>query len=158
MVLFLQLLQVTYCISLGNTNRGNFELFAAVGGVKGSGVPLAYCFIQTSADADRGAKEVVLKRFCDQLKRRGVDPEYTLSDKDWAEINAMRAVWPNAKHQLCFWHALRAIKKRLCNSSERPGDYDYLEAQKEFAFVSSIFVPLAKQDLLNKVCIQHGCW
>lgn len=114
-------------------------------------MPLAYCFVQTNAEADKGAKELVLRRFCDQLKRRGVNPEFTLSDKDWSEINAMRAVWPDAKHQLCFWHALRAIKKRLCNSSERPGDYDWLEAQKEFAFVSSIFVPLAKQDLLHVV-------
>ncbi len=138
-------------VCVGNTNKSNFELFAAVGGAKGSGVPLAYCYIQTSPKADKGAKELILKRFCNQLKRRGVNPEFTLSDKDWSEINAMRAVWPDAKHQLCFWHALRAIKKRLCNSSERPGDYDWMEANKEFAFVSSIFVPLAKQDLLHKV-------
>jgi hypothetical protein len=53
-------------------------------------------------EAAMGSKQLVLERFLDQLKKRGVKPKFTLSDKDWSEINAMREVWPNAKHQLCF--------------------------------------------------------
>lgn len=120
---------------------------------------MAYCLVQTSPDADRGAKELVLRRFCDQLKRRGVNPEFTLSDKDWAEINAMRAVWPNAKHQLCFWHALRAVKQRLCKASEMPGDYDWNEPHREFSFVNPLFVPVAKQQFPHQVKhhdVQHN--
>jgi hypothetical protein len=37
----------------------------------------------------------------------------TLTDKDWAEINACLAEYPDAKHQLCFWHVLRAATLAL---------------------------------------------
>ena len=79
------------------------------------------------------------------MKRLGVDPEYTLTDKDWSEINAMRIVWPSAKHQLCFWHALRALKQRLAKLAERPGAYNAEEAHKEFEFIDPTFVPVAQQ-------------
>ncbi len=79
-------------------------------------------------------------------------PEFTLSDKNWSEIEAMRETWPDAQHQLCFWHALRALKQRLAKKSETPGPYDPAEAQREFSFITSIFVPLAQQGLLDKVC------
>ena len=62
-------------------------------GAKGSGIPLAYCMVQMSDQAGKGAKEATLKSFFEQLRKLGVNPEYTLSDKDWSEINAMRAVW-----------------------------------------------------------------
>jgi hypothetical protein len=106
-----------------------------------------------SPEAHVGAKQLILTRFLNKLKKRGVSPEFTLSDKDWSEINAMRETWPDAKHQLCFWHALRAIKQRLCKNSETPGSYDWLEVKKEFSFVSSIFVPCAEQDILHLVRI-----
>lgn len=80
--------------TLDGTNSSNCELFAAVAGAKGSGIPLAYCLIQTKAEAEHGAKEAVLTDFLTRLKERNVNPEFTLSDKDWSEINAMRAVWP----------------------------------------------------------------
>ena len=102
-----------FVIDVGNTNGGNFELFSAVADVKGSGIPLAFLLIRTSKEARSGAKQAVLEQFLGQLKARGVQPEFTLTDKDWSEINAMRATWPEAKHQLCFWHALRALKQRL---------------------------------------------
>lgn len=130
---------------LGGTNRANFELFAAVAGIHGSGIPLAYCLIQTSPEADKGAKEAVLTGFCQHLCSAGVKPEFTLTDKDFSEINAMHAVWPSAKHQLCFWHALRAVKPRLAKNKDTPGPYNPEEAQAEFSFISSNFVPLMQQ-------------
>jgi hypothetical protein len=79
---------------------------------------------------------------------------FTLTDKDMSEINAFLAKFPNAKHQLCFWHCLRAIKTRLSILRRRPKFYDVLEAKKEFAFVDVSFVPLAQQKEPSKqVCI-----
>ena len=72
-----------------------------------------------------------------ELKRLGVNPEYTLSDKDWSEINAFRAVWPKAKHQLCFWHALRAVKQQLAKNKDTPAPYDPEEAQRQFSFINT---------------------
>ncbi|KAI0074399.1 hypothetical protein K474DRAFT_1601490 [Panus rudis PR-1116 ss-1] len=132
--------------STWNTNGGNYELFAAVADVEGSGIPLAFLFIQTTKDAASGAKEKVLTRFLTALKELGVEPEYTLSDKDWSEINAMRTVWPKAKHQLCFWHALRTVKQRLAKTRERPGPYNGVEACEEFSFIDATFLPRAQCD------------
>lgn len=129
----------------GNTNGGNFELFSAVADAEGSGIPLAFLLMRTSKEAASGAKEAVLKQFLRALKSRGVNPEFTLSDKDWSEINAMRATWPNAKHQLCFWHALRALKQRLSKTKDTPAVYDAVSAKREFDFIDTSFVPAAQQ-------------
>ena len=130
---------------LGNTNGANFELFAAVAAAEGSGIPLAFLLIQTSKEAPSGAKEAVLTSILLELKDRGVLPEFTLSDKDWSEINAMRAVWPHAKHQLCFWHALQALKQHLSKTKDAPGSYNVEEAQREFSYISSDFLPIAQR-------------
>ena len=95
---------------------------------------MAFCYIQTNKnDPDRaGSKQKVLESFLYKLKARGIHPEYVLTDKDWSEINAMGAVWPWAKHQLCFWHALRALQQRLANRSTSfgtgPGSHDVHQA------------------------------
>ena len=149
----LAILRIKHNTFLVGTNNSNCELFAAVAGAYGSGIPLAYCFVQTSKEAGRGAKKAILKSFLGELRKLGVMPEYTLSDKDWSEIEAMMETWPEAKHQLCFWHALRALKQRLSKRTETPAHYDPTEVQREFSFVTSIFVPLAQQGLLNQVCI-----
>lgn len=97
--------------------------------------------MSTSSDAEKGAKQRVLERFLTELKRLGVRPEFTLSDKDFSEINAMGNTWPNAKHQLCFWHVLRALKQRLAKNKDSPAPYDVHAAQKEFNYIRSDFVP-----------------
>ncbi|KAI9057367.1 hypothetical protein FKP32DRAFT_1689206 [Trametes sanguinea] len=132
--------------STWNTNGGNFELFAAVADADGAGIPLAFLFIATSKKADAGAKQAVLERFLSELKLLGVNPEFTLSDKDWSEINAMRMTWGSAKHQLCFWHALRAVKQRLSKNKATPAPYDSREAHRSFDFIDPTFVPLGQQD------------
>ncbi|KAI0338852.1 hypothetical protein BDW22DRAFT_1337423, partial [Trametopsis cervina] len=131
------------------TNGANFELFSAVGGAAGSGIPLAFCYIQTSNEAAPGAKEAVLTSFLYKLKKLGVNPEYTLTDKDWSEINAMHKVWPLAKHQLCFWHALRALKQRLSKNKEVPSLYNVEAARREFTYIKTSFVPVMQQNPIN---------
>ncbi|KAI0324630.1 hypothetical protein GY45DRAFT_1262496, partial [Cubamyces sp. BRFM 1775] len=129
-----------------NTNGGNFELFAAVADADGCGIPLGFLFLLTTKDAAAGAKQKVLTRFLGGLKELGVQPEFTLTDKDWSEINAMAATWPDAKPQLCIWHALRAQKKRLCKNKDTPAPYDVHAARREFEFIDVNFVPISQQD------------
>lgn len=73
-----------------------------------------------------------------------MQPIATLSDKDWSEINAFCKVFPQAKHQLCFWHCLDAIKKRLAILRRRPAYYDVDQAIHEFEFIDKNFVPIAQ--------------
>lgn len=115
-----------------------------MGEAYGSGLPLAYIAIQSNSHTP-GAKEKLLRQLLlslrDQWKIRA---KITLTDKDFGEINAMRSVWPKAKHQLCFWHALRAAKKCLAILRRMPGPYNVDAAHSEFHWISMEFLPVAQ--------------
>ena len=88
----------------------------------------------------------MLERFLAELKALGVNPKFTLSDKDWSEINALHNNWPKSKQQLCFWHGLRAVKGRLSKNKDTPGPYNVEEAINEFSFIDRSFVPVGQID------------
>ncbi|EGO04979.1 hypothetical protein SERLA73DRAFT_44838 [Serpula lacrymans var. lacrymans S7.3] len=130
--------------STWNTNGTQFELYAALGKVYGSGLPLGYILIQSNG-SKLGGKEKLLCQFLKCLKNNwDLQILITLSDKDWTEINALRAEFPEAKHQLCFWHALRAIKQRLAILRCMPAFYDANIAHLKFHWIDQNFVPLAQ--------------
>jgi len=60
-----------------------------VADIKGEGLPLSFLFIKKDNTAVEGTKQNVLVKWFQALKVLGIDPEFTLSDKDDAEINAM---------------------------------------------------------------------
>jgi hypothetical protein len=72
----------------------------------------------------------------------------SVSDKDFSEIAAMRRVFPEATHQICYWHALRAVKQRLGVLRRQPAPYDAAKAHGEFDFIDQTFVPIGQ---LNKL-------
>ncbi|KAG6848015.1 hypothetical protein H0H93_004170 [Arthromyces matolae] len=136
--------------SAWNTNKSNFEVFALLGELYGSGCPLGYLLIKSDENAVEGGKERFITQFLRHFKTIGdLQPIATLTDKDFSEINAFRSVFPDAKHQLCFWHCLRAIKTRLAILRRRPKDYDVLEAIKEFPYISRSFVPIGQSKETN---------
>ena len=139
-----------------NTNRSNMELFAGMADMLGEGLPLSYLFVVTAAEAPPHTKETVLVNWMEALKCRGIDPEFTLSDKDPSEINALGRVWGKAKHQLCLWHILRAVKRRLANNREPPAFYDSRDATRMFPFVDSAFLPLGQMSANDKVRIHRS--
>ena len=89
------------------------EFFAGVADMLGEGLPLSYLFDTTEANARPHKKQSALMAWIEATKSLGVNPEFVLSDKDQSEINALRCVWPEAKHQLCLWNILRAVDRRL---------------------------------------------
>ncbi|KAG6871393.1 hypothetical protein C0995_005157 [Termitomyces sp. Mi166 len=96
-----------------NTNASNFEVFVLLGEVYGSGCPLGYLILHSN-DGDPGAKERFISDFLKHFKQKWqLEPIVALTDKNFSEINAVQAVFPDAKYQLCFWHCLRAIKTCL---------------------------------------------
>jgi hypothetical protein len=115
-------------------------------------MPLGYLLIQTSSTAAAGAKERYLRQllghFRSVWKVRAI---ITLTDKDWSEINAFLAEYPDAKHQLCFWHALRALKKRLAILRRMPAHYDANLAHSEFAWLDTKFVPVGQSNEVQSV-------
>ncbi|KAJ7220489.1 hypothetical protein GGX14DRAFT_559280 [Mycena pura] len=82
------------------TNKSDFQCFALLSEVGGSGLPLGFILLKSSSP-DLGEKE---NTFTKQV----------LSDKDITEINALLAELPaDIKYQLCFWHCICAVKKCL---------------------------------------------
>jgi len=126
------------------------ELFAGVADMLGEGLPLSYFFLTTKANAIPHTKQKALIAWMEAIRALGVDPKFMLSNKDQAEINALKHVWPRAKHQLCLWHILRALKRRL-SQNESPGSYNALEAHDAFPDIDASFVPLGQMSANEKV-------
>ena len=142
---------------LGNTNKSRFEVYALLGETYGSGCPLGYLLIQSSGNTEEGGKERYLRDLLSYVKDTwGLRALITLTDKDLSEINAFLAVYPEAKHQLCFWHCLRAVKTRLSVLRRCPKYYDVLEAKKEFDWIDEAFVPSAQANG-QQVCTTLLC-
>jgi hypothetical protein len=120
------------------TNNMAMNLFAVLAEVDGTGVPLAYCFMDTFKDnthgvrrAEPGAATAILDQFLRPLQGAGFEPTFFGMDKDFSEIVAIRQVWPKATIQLCYWHARRAIRMKLTSSRQTNTQAEYrpLEGQ-----------------------------
>lgn len=101
------------------TNNAGMDLFAVLAEYDGSGIPLAYCFVQKMpsesgvSGADPGALSNVLTQFLSHLRNLGLNPTFFGTDKDRSEIFAIKQVWPETTVQLCYWHVKRAIRSKL---------------------------------------------
>jgi hypothetical protein len=113
---------------------------------------MGYLLLRSSNEGDAGGKERFIAKLLDYFKSTwDLQPIITLTDKDLSEINAFLKIFPNAKHQLCFWHCLRAIKTRLAILRRQPKFYNVLEAKKEFDWIDEKFVPAGQTKDANLV-------
>ena len=113
--------------TFGTNNTGS-DLFAVLAELDGSGVPLAYCFVRksivtnssgaNSSRADPGALSRLLVKFLRPLEAAGFMPTFFGTDKDEAELRAVKEVWPEIHQQLCHWHVKRAVLCKLKDSSQ----------------------------------------
>jgi hypothetical protein len=129
------------------------ELFAGLADMRGEGLPLSYLFVVTDTGAAPHTKESVLVNWMNALKSQGIRPEFTLSDKDQTEINALNRVWPTSKHQLCLWHVIRAVKRRLANNRDPPAFYGAADAMRLHEFIDPAFLPLGQMSKNDRVRI-----
>lgn len=117
------------------TNHSGSDLFAVLAELDGTGIPVAYLFVNTLPlsqeacvspnPADPGAKSQTLLQFLRPLQTAGFQPTFFGSDKDHSQINAIKTVWPGASIQLCFWHAKRAVKTKLRSSQRTSSQNGY---------------------------------
>ncbi len=113
---------------------------------------MGYLLIQTD-ESNPGAKERYLTAFLNHFKEVwNVNAKVTLTDKDITEIKTFLTVYPDAKYQLCYWHALKAVRTRLSILRRKPKYYNVDEAHKEFEFIDKSFVPRYQSLELNPVC------
>jgi hypothetical protein len=82
------------------------------------GVPLAYLFIKNNGNCGNGIRTGVIIDFLVQLKNRGLEPDFFITNKDFAQISAARFIWSGIKIQLCLWHVKKAVEARLTNNKK----------------------------------------
>lgn len=146
---------------IGGTNRAGYEVYALLGEAYGSGLPIGYVFLKATGEPAPHSKQSVLETFLRHFRdEKKIKAIVTLSDMDWSETNASRAVFPEAKHQLCLWHCIKAVKTRLAILRRQPAHYSWEEAVKEFEFIDRKFLPLAQQPVpkrpFARITIRHG--
>lgn len=104
--------------------------------MNGTGFPLAYMFLENNGRCGEGIRTAVIQNFLTTLRDAGIRPEFLLTDKDFAQINAARFTWEGVKIQLCKWHIKRAVMARLVsNKSTRSAQLNSLsELGRRFPF------------------------
>jgi MULE transposase domain len=133
--------QVLMILSSGKTNALGYELYGIVGEANGQALPLAFAFTASIAgDAAPGTKDRMLQHVISHVHQHCPNIAFTLSDKDVSEINAFRAKIPDAKHQLCYWHAIKYLEERLADDKP-PARYDPRTAHQLFPFVDPTWAP-----------------
>jgi hypothetical protein len=136
---------LTFTSLVGETNGSRFELYALLGEVYGSGLPLGFLLLQSQGGGAKGGTERVIRQFLRHFKTRwDLSVIRTHSDKNMSEINSLRGEFPSSKHQLCFWHVLRAVKTRLQILRRTPAYYNVADAKDEFPWIDEGFVPLSQ--------------
>ncbi|CAG8855932.1 37771_t:CDS:1, partial [Gigaspora margarita] len=108
------------------TNRLKYELFAILGTIDGSGFPLSYFFLEPKCPY---GKTHAIATWFQSLKENGIQNVKTiLTDKDRGQISAANKIWTGTRIQLCYWHVLRAIKKKLSSTGIAHNYYNSHEA------------------------------
>ncbi|KAG9044495.1 hypothetical protein FS837_008065 [Tulasnella sp. UAMH 9824] len=124
-----------------NTNAAHYEISGLLAEGNGQGIPIGFIYTcGTDGTATRGAKMRLLVDFLKFFQERCPRIIFTLTDKERAKIDAFRKVWPDAKHQCCYWHAIRYLETRLAED-KLPGPYDPRNASKAFSFIDPTWAP-----------------
>ncbi|KAI0291349.1 hypothetical protein B0F90DRAFT_1649641 [Multifurca ochricompacta] len=117
-----------------------------------SGLPLGYLLIQSNI-GELGAKELFLSCFISYINNNWhLQIIFTLTDKDWLEINAFLAIIPGAKHQICYWHAIQAIKMHLSILQHAPAPYNVKVAKAEFSWIDKSFILVHQSSDMVHTC------
>lgn len=131
---------------IDNTNSRHLELYTVLGEFDNAGFPLSYCLLTTASSLEDRKRTRALEAWVAVLRDEyGVIPRFVHTDKDMAEIGASRRVWPEAKHQLCWWHQREALRRRL-KGNLPTSIYNAQRARREHPFIDLTFTPFGRAD------------
>ncbi|KZT21979.1 hypothetical protein NEOLEDRAFT_1150272 [Neolentinus lepideus HHB14362 ss-1] len=127
--------------STWKTNAVAYELYAIVSEANCQALPMGFVLTaMTDGSATKGAKERMLTETLQWFKKHCSNVKFTLSDKDWSKIQAFHKVFPDMKHQICYWHAIKYIGERL-TENKPPAAYDPWKAHTMFSFIDLTWAP-----------------
>ena len=116
---------------------------------------MAYLFLENNGNCGNVVRTGVIIDFLAQLKIRGLEPNFLITDKDFAQISAACFVWKNIKIQLCLWHIKKAVLAKLSSSKNSQVNYNGLVARQKFSFIDPSFKPTTKDK--GCVCPKELC-
>lgn len=135
---------------LGKTNAVGYELYAVVAEANGQALPLAFAFTaSTDGTAAEGAKQRMLQSVLKHINKRCPNISVAHSDKELSEINAIKIELTQAKHQLCYWHAIKYLEERLAEDKP-PARYDPRKAHQIHQFIDPTWAPGITSGLLEE--------
>ena len=118
-----------------------YELYGLIGEANGQALPVGFIFTtMTDGSAEKRAKECMLNCFLPWFVEGCPNIKFTGSDKDPSEINSCCKQVPDAKHQLCYWHAIKYIEECL-SENKPPTTYNATCANCTFDFIDPTWVP-----------------
>ena len=102
---------------------------------------MSYCLLTTASSVEVRKRTRALEAWGTILRDTyGLTPRFIHTDKDMGEIGASRRIWPEAKHQLCWWHQREALRRRL-KGNLPTSSYNVHRAKHQHAFISLTFKP-----------------
>ena len=129
-----------------NTNACHLELYTVLGEYDNAGFPLSKCLLSTASSIEDRKRTKALMAWAATLRGEySIVLRFVHMDKDMAEIGASHSVWPDTKHQLCWWHQREAVKKRLKGNLPTSA-YNAKRANEEYAFINIAFKPSNRVD------------
>ena len=118
-----------------------YELYGIVGEVNGQALLLAFTFTcSTDGTATPGTKDRMLQKVLQHVDKYCPNIAAVHLDKDPTELSSVCVVFPNARSQLCCWHAIKYLEKRLAKDKP-PAKYDPHTAHKAFTFIDPTWAP-----------------
>ena len=115
-------------------------MFAALVQYDYEAYPLAYMFLERRSDP--GDRKKAISKFLLAIKGLDINPSTFLSDKDEGQITGISVNFPSSSIQLCFWHTLQAINRRMKAAFDSDEEYRrYHRNPPLFPWVSEDFPP-----------------
>lgn len=110
-------------------------------------------FLENNGNCNGLIRTDVIATFLTEIRlRKNIEPEFFLTDKDFAQISAAQRAWPSTKIQLCRWHMQRAIETKLKDSKKAQQiTYNSLVAHEKFSFIETTFAPTI-ETRSEKIC------
>jgi hypothetical protein len=98
----------TLCVD--EVHLGKFTLLLATDPI--GDFPVAFALVSAN-DQDH------LRRFLSQLQRSGLEPQVVISDGSNLYPAVLEQVWPEAQHQLCIFHVMQDLNKKILDALRR---------------------------------------
>ncbi|CAG8599879.1 19347_t:CDS:2 [Gigaspora rosea] len=105
-----------------------------------------------------GKTQAIAKLFQHLKENRIQNVETILMDKDRGQMLAAHKTWTKSRIQLCYWHVLRAIKKKLSSTGIVHNYYHAHEARSFCSIINPEWQPVHHNHAFASIANQAYLW